>query len=65
MLRSITPRKKEELIAALMVAEPVRKLPDASGAATGPWSAELFELILTMQRQQIAWMEGQQKQQKE
>ena len=65
---SITARKKEELIAALMEAggaEPGSKMPDASGAATGPSSTELFELILTMQRQQMAWMEGQQRRQEE
>ena len=66
---SITSRKKEELvIAALMEArgaEPVSKMSDASGAITGPSSAEQFELILAMQRQQMAWMEGQQKWQEE
>ena len=34
-----------------------------SSAAAGPSSADLIDLILTMQRQQMAWMEGQQKQQ--
>ena len=70
---SITARKKEELIAALMEAREVdargaeleSKMPDASNAATGPSSVELFELILTMQRQQMAWIEGQQKRQEE
>ena len=46
-------------------AEPVTKKPDASSAAIGPSSAELFELILIMQRQQMARMEGQQKWQEE
>ena len=35
-------------------AEPVSKMPDASGAATGPSSAELFKLILTTQKQQMS-----------
>ena len=64
---SVTVRKEEELIAALMARGPEleSKMLDASSAATGPSSAELFELILTMQRQQMAWMEGQQKWQEE
>ena len=39
--------------------------PDPSRATEGPSSADLFDLILTMQRQQMAWMEGQQKRQEE
>ena len=61
---SISARKKEELIAALMDAGPESKTPEASSAAA-PSSAELFELILTMQRQQMTWMESQQRRQEE
>ena len=65
---SISARKKEELISALMEARgpaPVSKVPEASGTTTGPSSAEMFQLFLTMQKQQLAWMESQQKRQEE
>ena len=54
---TITARKKEELIAALMGLEGLSwggRKPDPSRVAKGPSSADLFELILTMQRQQMA-----------
>ena len=58
---SVIARRKEELIAELIEAGGVEKL-DPSSAASGPSSADLMELILTMERQQ---MEGQQKRQEE
>ena len=39
-------------------AEPVSKRLEASSAAMG---SSLFELILAMQKQQMTWMESQQK----
>ena len=65
---SVTSRKKEELIAALIEARgvaPMIEKVDPSSEAAVPSSADLMELILTMQRQQMAWMEGQQRRQEE
>ena len=65
---SITARKKEELISALLEARKAdadsKSTPDSSILA-GPSTAELFHLILTMQKQQMIWMESQQKWQEE
>ena len=50
---SISARKKEELISALIEARgpaPVSKVPEASSTTTGPSSAEMFELFLIMQK---------------
>ena len=41
------------------------KTPEAGSVPAGPSSAEIFHLILTMQRQQMTWMENQQKWQEE
>ena len=65
---TFTSRKKEELIAALMETEGEPKTMGpgtTSPSPPGPSSAELFDLILTLQRQQMAWMESQQRRQEE
>jgi hypothetical protein len=63
---AIHTKKKEELIAALMEVVPEAKGPGAQGGAPiGPSTGELFELILRMQRDQMAWMQGQQQRQEE
>jgi len=61
---TFTSRKKEELIAALMETETMGP-GTTSPSPPGPSSAELFDLILTLQRQQMAWMESQQRRQEE
>jgi hypothetical protein len=63
---AIHAKKKEELITALMEVVPETKGPGAQGGAPiGPSTGELFELILRMQRDQMAWMQGQQQRQEE
>jgi len=67
---TITSRKKEELIAALMETEIEPKVAwpgpgTISPSPPGPSSTELFDLIITLQRQQMAWMESQQQRQEE
>ena len=63
---AIHTKKKEDLIATLMEVAPETKVPGAQGGvSTGPSTGELFELILKMQREQMAWMQGQQQRQEE
>ena len=53
--------RKEELIAALTEAREAEqevKTPKAGSVSTGPSSAELCDMILTIQRQQMLWMEN-------
>ena len=63
---AIHTKKKEELIAALIEVVHEAKDPGVRGGfPTGPSTGELFELILRMQQEQMAWMQGQQQHQEQ